>query len=410
MLSKTESPRDNLKLLWWLRSIAIVGQSVTVGVACDTLGLTLPLAPLFAIIVALALINLITWLRLRSAKPVGEAEFFAQLVIDMLGLAALLYLTGGASNPFTSLFILQVVIAAIALSPLYCWLSACIAIALYTVLMFCRRDLPMLSHQHGDGFGLHVQGMWVNFMLLALLVAWFVARMARTLRRQDMLLAQAEQFAALGTQATQAAHDLGTPLATMAVLAGEYRDDAQDDAQRKRAATLGEQIRRCKESISQIAAAAGVMRAESGRPVALDAFLTTLAERFREARQQIWLDIELKGSQPVPVIAPGVGLERAIANLLANAADASPEGVRLEAQWSAQSLTLCVIDRGPGMPDVIRNALGEPVASTKPEGLGMGLFLTRTVLMRLGGTLAAEAPPNGGTCMRVTLPLAGLRP
>ena len=403
-----ESPRHNLTLLWWLRTIAITGQCAAIWVVTAWLHVALPLMALFTIIGALALINLYTLVRLKASRPVTQLEFFIQLLADMMGLAGLLYFTGGASNPFTSLFILQVVIAAIVLDPLYSWLAASVSAAMYTLLMFCKRDLPLLLHSQGDAFGLHVEGMWINFMLLAVIVAWFVTRISATLRRQDALLAEAEQLASLGMLAAQAAHNLGTPLATLAILAGEYKRNAVTDSECATADVMLSQIARCKEGLSQVAASAGVMRAESGVPVKLDEYLRGVLARFQAARPAVQVEGRV-ATGAAPLIMVGAGLEQAIANLLANAADASPHWIGVDAAWSARELKLAIADRGAGLPETVRRSLGEPGLTTKQAGLGMGLYLSMSVIRRMGGMLRATTG-NTGTIMDITLPLKGLMP
>jgi two-component system sensor histidine kinase RegB len=158
----------NLKLLWWLRSIAIFGQTTAILVVTHALQIPLQTAPLWSIIGGLALVNAFTLWRVKTARHITETEFFGQLLTDITALAGLLYFTGGATNPFASLFILQVIIAAITLTPLYTWIAAGLTIVFYTALMVWNVEVPYFMHHHmGDFFNMHVQGMWISFILLA---------------------------------------------------------------------------------------------------------------------------------------------------------------------------------------------------------------------------------------------------
>jgi two-component system sensor histidine kinase RegB len=393
----TRSYHKNLRLLWWLRNVAIGGQTIAIAVVTRLLQIPLALEPLAAIIAALALVNIATWQRLRTARNIAEGEFFAQLVIDISALAGLLYFTGGASNPFASLFILQVVIAAITLRPFYTWAAAGLSIACYTALMVWNVEVPYFLHHHmGDFFNLHVQGMWISFILTAVIVAGLVVRMNTTIRRQDALLAEAEKIAAIGTLAANAAHELGTPLSTLLVLA--------EDAGGK-SALITEQILRCKQILGRITQAGGVGRAEGGAAVALDGFLNAIAARWQAANPAIGFEAEVQESLPVRIVGE-YGLEQAIVNLLDNAAYASPGYIRLHAAWTAAKLTVRIEDHGSGIAPGVLDAIGEAGVTTRADGMGLGLFLARSVVIRLGGMLEFSA--DGGTIATITLPLRKL--
>lgn len=391
------SAHQNLKLLWWLRNIAMTGQIVAILVVTYALRIPLQTTPLYLIIAGSMGLNGFTWWRFRRRRMVSEQEFFVQLFLDMLALYGLLYCTGGATNPFASLFILQVVIAAVTLPAFYTWMTAGITVIFYTLLMFWNIEVPYFLHHHlGDFFSLHVQGMWIAFVLLALIVAWFIVRMNTTIRRQDALLAEAEKMASLGTMATGAAHELGTPLATMAVLA--------EEADPETARRLQEQIKRCKQILFSITAAGGVARAESGAPMQLDRFLETIVADWAQANPGIQLETSLQGTGHPCVLAEH-GFRQVLINLLDNAADASPLSVTLEASWTPQVLRICIRDQGNGMPEAIKQSIGAAGITTKQDGLGLGIFLAKSVMARLGGTLAFKDAPDQGTLAMIHLPL-----
>ncbi|MDX1974553.1 MAG: ATP-binding protein [Rickettsiales bacterium] len=397
---ETLSTYKNLKLLWWLRNIAIAGQVIAISVVTQLLSIPLQLTPLSLILGLSAALNMLTWWRISHMAVITEREFFIHLLLDMLALTGLLYFTGGATNPFTSLFILQVVFAAVTLPALYTWITAAIAIGIYTALMFWNIQVPYLQHHHiGDFFSLHVQGMWVSFILLACIVAWFVVRMNATIRRQDALLAEAEKVAALGTLATSAVHELGTPLATISVLAGDC--DTQTSSR------LLEQIARCKQILSSITTAGGVARAESSAPVQLDTFFTQLTQEWKKDHAAVMFNTDFSSLGKERILVEH-GFKQAIINLLNNAADASPNYVKLTAESTSQLLVIEIQDKGNGIADGIKESLGVAGVTSKAYGLGLGLFIAKSVVTRLGGTLILEDTPDKGITATISLPIKKL--
>jgi two-component system sensor histidine kinase RegB len=400
----------NLKLLWWLRNIAIIGQAAAIAIVTRILEIPLQENPLWLLVSLLAVINVATWARIKRNKNIKESEFFCQLLIDIAVLSGLLYFTGGATNPFASLFILQVIIAAITLSPLYSWIISGIAVALYTSLMFWNVEVPYFMHHHmGEFFSMHVQGMWINFILLAGIISWFVVRMNATIKRQESILSEAEKMAAIGTLAANSAHELGTPLATLSLLAESLEEKVTDEERKDKAIMFREQLARCKQILSRITAAGGVIRAEGGKPMQLDLFLNELLTSWKKENPGASLTIEFADNKFTPQIVAETGFTHAIINILDNAADASPDYVSFKASWTAKNLTIIITDKGQGIPQEVKENFGEPGVSSKDDGLGMGLFLSRSVITRLGGTLEdIESKTGFGTTAKINIPLARL--
>lgn len=430
----------NLRRLFVLRNIEIAGQAVAVGVVSQVLAIPLPLPPLFAVIGFLALCNALTWWRLKQPWPVGDPELFGQLLLDGAALAGLLYFSGGSTNPFVSLFLLPLTIAAATLAPRYTWSMAALALGCYTLLMFNYVPLPSSvavpaslppmvmegsasDHMHmdrGDGFGLHVLGMWFNFLVSALLIAFFVVRMAASIRERDRLLALAreealrhEQIIALGTLAAGAAHELGTPLSTMAVVIKELQHEvAAQPEVAESLATLREQVDQCKQILSRLLASADHARAEGGARRPVDAFLDELLDKWRLMRPGVRSTAHWEGAQPVPDILAERTLFQALMSLLNNAADASPGEVEVEGRWSEHELRLEIRDRGPGLaPDAMQRA-GTPFFTTKApgQGFGLGLFLANASIERIGGVVRLYNREGGGTRVEVALPLLAVNP
>ena len=404
----------NLRRLVVLRAIALGGQALAVGVAVDTLHMALPLKPLVLILAALAVVNLFTWLRLNRPWPIRDAELFAQLALDVLVLTGLLYYTGGSTNPFAPLYLLPLTLTAAALPRAWTWAMVGLTVACYTLLLFVYVPLPGTHAMHGDEFQMHVVGMWLGFLLSAALIATFAVRMSATLRERDRLAAamreqalKHERVLALGTLATGAAHELGTPLSTMAVLVRDFSPERPVSGEAL--SILRGQIARCKEILSSLSAAAGQVRAEAGASRPLDAWLEELVQRWQSLRPGVPLRTHFDGTRPAPRIVAEQTLAQAIVNILNNAADASPAAVEVSGHWTEEELVLEIADRGTGLAPEIMHRAGEPFLSTKGEGLGLGLFLAYTTFNRFGGAVRLLARAGGGTLCRLTLPLAALR-
>jgi two-component system sensor histidine kinase RegB len=406
----------NLRRLVMIRAIAIAGQGAAVWVAVMRLDLLLPLRPLVLILAGMALLSLATLVRLRLRWPVREGELLAQLVVDVAALTALFYYTGGATNPFVTLFLLPLAFAAAALPAPHAWALAGLTTACYTVLLFHFVPLPESHAGHVHDFGLHVLGMWLGFVLAAGLIAGFAVRMSATLRERDRLAAEMrereirqERVLALGTLAAGAAHELGTPLSTMAVLVKDFAPDKPVSA--GKLAILREQIARCKEILASLSASAGAARAEGGTRLALDAWLAEIVRKWQLVRPGIHARTQFRGVEPVPQIVAEQTLAQAITNILNNAADASPEEVEVDGRWSDEELTLEVADRGPGLAPELQASVGEVIMTTKgpDQGLGLGLFLAYTTLSRFGGTVRLVNREDGGVLCRLTLPLAAIK-
>ncbi|MEW6354281.1 MAG: ATP-binding protein [Pseudomonadota bacterium] len=406
----------NLRRVLVLRNIAVVG--LTLAVIVMSLDMKLPGAALAVIVAVLGVLSLATWARLRLARPVTEREFFAHLLLDVLILSGLLYFTGGSTNPFTSLFLLPLTIAAVVLPARYVWSLALLTLACFSLLMFFYVPLPYFHepHQH-EHFDLHVWGMWFGFLLSAALISYFIVRMSGTLRERDAALARAredilrsERILALGTLAAGVAHELGTPLSTMAVLAKDLESDCTQPDVQERLRILREQVERCKKILSTLSASAGHTRAEEARGVALDVYLNDIVEHWRATRPAVNAQFNFTGAQPAPRIVAEQTIAHAVTNILNNAADASPNCVEIRAQWDSEKLLIEVDDRGAGLSDAAARQAGEAFFTTKAagQGLGLGLFLTHATLTRFGGSVQLFNRAGGGVRTQLVLPIAKL--
>jgi len=407
----------NLQRLFTLRNIAIICALAAIIIASQVLAMALPLVPLMIIIAVHGAINIMTLLRTKKSRPVSSWEFFVQLVLDTLILFALLYFAGGSTNPFVSLFLLPLLIVASILPQRFTWAMAALTVSCYSLLIYFFQPLPHARIKHGVDFDLHVMGMWFSFLLSAGLIVFFVVRMANSLRERDRILTEAREQAmrdqhlvTLGTLATGAAHELGTPLATMAVLVGELKHDRTNDTDvLEKIKMLRSQLDRCKSILSNITASTGQARPEGGRSFAIDEYLKTVVELLRSSRPAAKVLCQLEGAQPTPQILADKTLTQALLNILNNAADASIDSIEVNGCWSNEHLTLSIRDRGKGLTPSELATAGTPFFTTKSDGQGLGLYLARAVMERFGGQVQLCNQNGGGACAVIELPLATIR-
>jgi two-component system sensor histidine kinase RegB len=418
--TRDELARRFTRRLFLLRNITILVASAGIAVANISFGLNLPLQPLIITLSLLALLNLLTWLRLKSGYAISDTELFIQMLLDIAAITSLFYYTGGATNPFVWFYLLPLIIAATILPRGYTWTMAALTVACYSALFVFNEPLPGADMHHGGmhhdgGFQMHVFGMWLGFVMSAGFVAVIIVGMAQNLRERDRRLAEAreqalqnERLVALGTLAAGAAHELGTPLGTMAIITAELEQDYSADSDngvKKKLGILSSQIERCKEALSVLSASAGAGRAESGHRMPVDAYLDEVIHEWQTQRPEAALTSDLPTATISGDIIAERTLSQALVNVLNNAADASPDDVSITGSSTQALLTLEVSDRGTGLSAEVQEQLGKAPVSTKQEGLGVGLYLAHATIERLGGSLEIADREQGGTVVRITLPL-----
>jgi two-component system sensor histidine kinase RegB len=415
-LQLTASPRKFLQVLLWMRLCALVGQSVTIAVVCRWLGASLPVAAMSAGIAALAPIAALTALRLRTALPATQAEVGLQLLIDIAELTALLYLSGGTTNPFASLYLLPVALASVALAWQWSVLITLSCLGCYGWLI--THAVPLaVPHNPVAAFSMHVAGMHVTFAISAVLLAAVLAVMAAEIRRRDQVMAalreealRREHLGAMGVLAAGAAHELSTPLFSMAMLVSELRTARRiDQGFRDDLELLGRQIQLCKDRLTTLLQAAGRARGPQTRTVALRDALRAVLDDWTIVRPAIRLEVDWQGLSGQPLVSVDEGFPQALTSLLDNAADASAargsDLVRLAVTAGTSDVRLFIDDEGPGLDPQLQQRAGKAVFSTKPGGFGLGLVLSHVNLNRLRGDVTLTNRAGGGTRTMIVMPV-----
>ena len=404
-----------LRRLMWMRVVAITGQFSAVAIAEWGLGIDLPIVPMLTVIAMLAVFNAWTWWSLRIQCLAGHGTVFTQLFVDLLAVSSLLFFSGGATNPFVSVYLPALAVAAAILPWGYTLLLAIFSLASYSLMMSVHVPLQIVPPERA--FTYHLAGMWANFALSAALITWFVARMSSTLRDRDAQLARAreqqlqnERIVALGTQAASAAHEIGTPLATIAVIAGELLHEMKKHpslmAFRDDVAAIETQIAACKTSLDRLSTHVNADAASNAISVRLDVWLARFIEGWRLRHPGARLELALPRSEVC--ISNTGALGQILLTLLDNAARAAdpavtPIAVSLEV--TGRSATIYVHDRGPGIqPDLLKR-LGHDQVNSTTGGQGMGLMLAFATAQQIGGAIRLSSPSSGGTLAALTLPL-----
>lgn len=405
----------NMQQLIQLRWIAVVGQIATIAVVHFGFRIHLPLDPMLAALACLVLFNIASLLRWRRDREVLNRELFVALLVDVAVLTAQLYLSGGAMNPFVSLYLLQVILGAVLLKRWSTWTMVAITTACFAGLALLSGPLALpIDHDQGLSSP-YIQGMLICFALNAALLVIFVGRISQNLRARDARLASLRQRAAeeehivrMGLLASGAAHELGTPLATMSVILGDWRHMPAFTGDHELLQELNEmqaQVQRCKSILSGILLSAGEARGESSVETTVATFLDELAEEWRTTRLAPSFVYENRFGQDLPMVSDSA-LKQMICNVLDNALEASPEWIRLDATRETDVLVLTVSDAGPGFAPEMLAQFGKPYRSSKGRpGGGLGLFLAVNVARTLGGNVAAQNRPGGGAIVRLSLPL-----
>ncbi len=409
----------NLQQLVQLRWIAVVGQVVTIGTAHLGFGIPLPLFQMFGVLIFLCIFNLLCTVRPRLPHRVTNGELFFALLVDVGTLTIQLYLSGGATNPFISLYLLQVILGAVLLRAWAVWAMVALTGASFIVLTVDYRPLAIRLDDAAPLMQPYIEGTLVCFALNAALLVIFITRINRNLRARDARLAdlraravEEENIVRMGLLASGAAHELGTPLSTMSVILGDWRHMPVLAANEELLEEIDEmqaQMARCKRIVSGVLQSAGETRGESAVGTTLRTFLDQLVEEWRSLHGACELAYDNDFGADIAIVSDSV-IKQMIYNVLDNAWEASPHWIGLQVRHDADSLRLVVTDRGAGFSPEMLNSVGKPYRSSKgTPGAGLGLFLVSNVARTLKGSVAAQNLADGGAAVTILLPLSSLK-
>jgi two-component system, sensor histidine kinase RegB len=436
-LSVANGPQQSgllrLRTLVRLRWLAVIGQSIAVLAVQLILGFSVPLSACLALIALSAWLNIFLTLRWRGGQRLASKPAGLLLGYDVLQLAGLLYLTGGLENPFAFLFLVPVTVSATSLPFKWTWALAALAFACSTLLAFFHWPLPWAANTLFQLPPTYVAGMWAALVCGTVFSSIYARRIAEEARMMstalsatEMVLAREQRLSALDGLAAAAAHELGTPLATIALVAKELkREVPQNSPHTEDIDLLISQAARCREILTRLAVPEQ-LKDEVYQQVSLLAMIEDLVAPLRGSDVKINIDaanLDPKKPSEEPVFLRNPAITYGLGNVLENAFDFAKKAVDVKARWSLTHVTVIVGDDGPGFDQSIFDQLGDPFVTTRPgyganaqaeagqhEGMGLGLFIAKTLLERSGASvvLANQKPPLNGAAITVTWPRAAI--
>ncbi|HEV2000510.1 MAG TPA: ActS/PrrB/RegB family redox-sensitive histidine kinase [Xanthobacteraceae bacterium] len=419
---RTGERRFGLRLdtLMRLRWLAVAGQTIALVTVHWGLGFTFPLAPALAIVAVTALTNLALRLRYTGAQRLGDEMAGALLAFDLIQLSLLLYLTGGIDNPFCVLFLAPVLVSTTALSRRTTLLLGGLAAGLVTLLAFFHYPLPWYPGEAIAPSALYRVSEWIALVLSLAFIGGYALRLAHETRQlsdaltaTELVLAREQHLSALDGLAAAAAHELGTPLATIALVVRELeRELPSGDSRAGDIKLLREQSERCRDILRRLTSLGSGDAPFDRMP------LSHLLEEVVAPHRPfgIAIDIDLPAERgDEPVIARNPGLLYGLGNLVENAVDFASTGVTVSARWTEQEVTIAVTDDGPGFAPTVIGRIGEPYVTERSRsagsgdpqaGLGLGFFIAKTLLERTGAALSLRnrAAPETGAVVQVSWP------
>ena len=420
--------RVRLRTLCNLRWLAIAGQSAALFLIGFGFNYRLPLLACAAAIGISAALNVLLSFSYPPNHRLSNRDVTFYLAFDVLQLAALLFLTGGIENPFALMFLAPVVIAAATLNLSNTFILAGLALGSVTLISVFHKPLPWAAGERVELPQLYQGGIWASLVIgigFTSIYAWRIAsegaRMSAGLAATQLALAREHRLAALGALATAAAHELGTPLGTIAVVARELeRALPEGSAESDDVRLLRAQAERCRAILAKLADPQQAMLGPTAR-LPLGALLEEIAAPHRG--EDVGISVEIEGS-PQPQVWRVPELLHGLSNIIENAADFARSQVRIHAAFDAARLTIVVEDDGPGFAPEIFERIGEPYVTSRPghhalgeseigpsagefgqhEGMGLGFFIAKTLLEQTGALVKATNPEAIGARVAMTWP------
>jgi len=402
---------NNLKSLFWLRNFSILAQILCSATAIFYFNISLHITYIFFATGLLALFNIYTFNRTRKNKAVSDNELFTQLLADISILTLLLGLSGGASNPFAILYLLPLVISAIILPSRLAWKFTVITVALYSLIVFIHIPMPQI-HSNMSEFNLHIIGMWLVFILSALVLPFFVVTLRQIINRQNQHISDSqknelknEQLVQLGIMAASTAHDMGTPLNNMTLIVDDIKhDEASNNPElMDKLDLIDQQILRCKDALKHLTQSTGNISLESGTKNNINSYVTKLINQWKLAHPDVDISLQQGQQSKLDSLITDVTLDHALVNILDNAAQVSPD-IIIEITSDDNNLILKIKDFGPGLKQHDSNKIGKQKLSSDKGSMGIGLYLSHAIIERLGGSIQFINEDLGGLCTQILLP------
>jgi len=414
--SLTQITQDRLINLRWLSVLAMLAAAL---VSPNILGSTALMPRLLAFATFIAAINACLHLAALFNRCCDDGlPMFSpliQLVFDLASWGSYIYLSGGATNPLISVFLPLVAIGAIVLGKLSAWFLGLAAICTYTFLWRFYQPLAIADAQTATR--LHLLGMWLVFVVSAIVVVWFIQQMTTAIHQRDAALAEAREQAirndwliSMGSLAAGAAHELSTPLGTMNILVDEWLDaSGLSVAQRADYELMHSQIETCKQALAELTQRAGNTRSGRLERVSSGSWLSAVLAAWSALNPAASLAIDMPPALNEYWLSIDITIERALANLLDNALAADATRIALSVRIEGEILNIQIDDDGFGISSAALQSFvdGTPIASVR--GMGIGLLLSRTAVERQGGKLILECLPERGTRASLALPLIDTR-
>ncbi|MEO1407206.1 MAG: ActS/PrrB/RegB family redox-sensitive histidine kinase [Pseudomonadota bacterium] len=419
--------RTRLRTFISLRWIAVAGQTAAVLFVHFGLNFELPLAICLAVIAASAWLNVFLEFALQTRRLASEMEAGAQLAFDVVQLSALVAATGGLANPFDLFLLAPVTIAAVSLRRRYALLIAALTLVLAATMPLYAAGLPW---RVGEEVVVPRLLQWGQFIALTGGVAFFAlsavrvnqdeARLVRALDAAQVVMAKEQRLSALGAMAAMTAHELGTPLATIHLVAREMAEDLPEDSPLREDATLlVEQAERCRTILQSLA-----QQREAGDIVHAQMPFSALIEEAAAPHKGLGVDVDVRTrrhpgiDEKLPVIRRSPEILHALGAFIENAVSFADTMVWIEATWDAEECMITIRDDGPGFSADVMPKLGEPYVSQRGDeqagggDMGLGFFIAKTLIERTGGRVATRnrTPPGHGATVQITWPRVRLEP
>ncbi|EDX80614.1 MAG: HAMP domain-containing histidine kinase [Alphaproteobacteria bacterium] len=419
-VSQETANRRNLRLLIQLRWLAVAGQVATILLVHFVMGIRLPVFWLLIAPAGLALVNLVSVPLTQRRDAISDQELMLALLADVAALTWQLFLTGGAANPFVALYLLQVVLGAVLLAPVYAWSLIGVTSLCFAGLGVFNRPLNLPPDSEDALLSLYMQGSLICFLLMAVLLVLFMTRINDNLRARDAYVADVRQQATeqdhivrMGLLASGAAHELGTPLASLSVILSDWRrmPMLKADADLKQDMDVMQaEVERCKAIVTGILMSAGEARGQAPMRTTMGRFLNEVVQGWSARDARVRVEVTA-WTGPDPSVIADPALRQVFGVLFDNAVEAGARRIFVSPVVRDGQLEFAIRDNGPGFPATILERLGKPYNSTKDRpGAGLGLFLLVNVMRSLGGAVEASNPPAGGGEVRLILPIAALAP